>query len=190
MQRCIYAVGVKCAKLVVRILRDLRKYRVDLRADPSVPEDYEVVEHRKGGIMDIHPRDVKPYLSERQRQHERKFTGNDLLEETHRTGKFFPNGNLLDDWILHPNHIPWHSRKSGGFDIFLGTIYRSKIDGSLCVRYGEWVGPSYDHGMIRLDTIFGADSCAIFIERRTATDRRLHSRRSAMPIHRLHLKVA
>ena len=107
---------------------------IDCDANPYIPEEWEVVEHRKGGKFNWDPSAVTLYLNEAQKNGG-YVSGKELREEL--KDKPVMNANVLDWLLAHPEHIPeeWKDK----YTFFWGTIYRDS-SGSLCVRCLCWGG--------------------------------------------------
>jgi hypothetical protein len=126
------------------------KHVIDLDADPHLPNDWKVEEHKKGGQFEWDPAKVKFHLSKSQTDG-KSIEGNKLRKELANEPVF--NANLLDYLLKNPLLIPdeWKKDEQGNtrYIFFWGTIYRHS-DGHLCVRClcwrgGEWV---WDYGWL------------------------------------------
>ncbi|MCX6717470.1 MAG: hypothetical protein NTU76_02230 [Candidatus Taylorbacteria bacterium] len=118
--------------------------KVDLDADPFIPEGWKVESHTKGGKIPFRPNMVDLYLSEEQQK--RDWTvGNDLCKKVETKNPY--NANLLDFFLAHPELIPksW----KGKAVYFWGTIY-CFTDGSRCVRSLFFGGDRWSWGSCRL----------------------------------------
>ena len=109
--------------------------KVDLDADPFIPEGWSVAKkddgtpcHTKGGKILFSPNMVDLYLSEEQRTVLTQ--GDDLRKKVEVKNPY--NANLLDFYLAHPELIPesW----KGKAVYFWGTIYYF-TDGRRCVRF-------------------------------------------------------
>lgn len=121
------------------------RYRIDLNADPlSVPSGFEVVEHRKGGILHWNPYrpGIELYLTEGQRRG--IVPGQDVLEELKDYEGTVVNANALDYFIAALREMPgmlpetWKcvTPYKSKHILFWGTLYRH--EGQICVRSLEW----------------------------------------------------
>jgi hypothetical protein len=109
---------------------------IDCDADPFCPDDWKVVEHKKGGQFQWDPAKVLLYLSEETQEHGH-IEGNKLHKEL--ADKHVLNANVLDHLLAHPELIP-EEWKDGRAIFFLGTIYCGSLDGYLlvrCLRYSN-----------------------------------------------------
>ena len=110
------------------------EHLIDCDADPLVPEDWKVEEHRKCGVWTLDSKHVELYLSDAQRAG--KFINGAKLHEELRD-KPVLNANVLDWLLKHPFLIPdaW----KGKLVFFWGTVYRGP-GGGLHVRCLDWRG--------------------------------------------------
>lgn len=110
------------------------EHLIDCDADPFVPNDWSVVEHKKGGQFKWDPARVSLYLSKSQKNR-KVIRGNHLCNEL--KDKLVLNANVLDYLLANPHLIPkeWKDK----YVFFWGTIYRDP-DGDLGVRYLSWGG--------------------------------------------------
>lgn len=115
------------------------KYVVDLDADPFLLDDWEVVEHIKGGQFEFDSTKVALYLDEAQKRRRGRISSNELRERL----KVYPvyNANLLEFYLEHPNFIPEEWKDHQGI-CFWGTIYANS-DGGLCVCLLAWEGDEW-----------------------------------------------
>lgn len=99
---------------------------VDLDADPSVPYDSEVVEHTKGGMLDVLSTSMTLHL------HPAQQTGTILGTDLRAWLKEKPpyNVNYRDFLLHHPQFIPHDWKRKAVY--FWGTIFRG-VDGTLSV---------------------------------------------------------
>lgn len=107
---------------------------IDLDANPFIPNDWAVEEHKQGGQFAWDPAKVALYLSKEQ-QGVKCIMGNNLREEM--KSKPVYNANLLDHLLAHQHLIP--EEWKGKFVFFWGTIYRDR-SGDLRVRCLLWNG--------------------------------------------------
>ncbi|MEK7173028.1 MAG: hypothetical protein AAB740_03555 [Patescibacteria group bacterium] len=112
-------------------------HTIDCDADPFVPEDWKVEEHKKGGRLLWDLAKVELFLSENQKDGN-IIVGNKLRKEL--ADKPVLNANVLDWLLAHPQLIP--EEWKGKYIFFWGTIYRDS-SGDLGVRClyfydGEW----------------------------------------------------
>ena len=107
---------------------------IDCDADPFVPDDWSVEEHRKGGAFkwDTEAQRDALYLS-KQQQGGQYIEGNKLRKELAK--KPVLNANVLDYLLANPHLIPEEWKGKAVF--FWGTIYRHR-GGNLFVRYLVW----------------------------------------------------
>jgi len=125
------------------------EYLVDLDADPFVPADWTVVEHRKGGQFKYDSAKVGLYLSKGQ-QNGKVIVGNDLRKELKNQPVY--NANMLDFYLKNQHLIP--KEWKGKLVFFWGTIYRHSV-GGLCVRYLYWDGGRWGWYCYWLDDDWG-----------------------------------
>lgn len=118
-------------------------YVIDLDADPSVPDGWEVVEHKRGGQLVWDLSLITLYLSPRQLGKYR-IEGHELRAELE--SQFTLNANALRFYLAHPYLIPpeWKTSEIGYSPLicFWATIYRD-AEGCLyilCLRWedGHW----------------------------------------------------
>jgi hypothetical protein len=133
---------------------------VDLDAQPFIPEDSSVEEHRKGGMLVFSPESIGLYLSGRQKG-DGLVKGHGLREELEALTVL--NANLLD-WLLKPENqhlIPKEWR--GKAVCFWGTIYR-RPDGCLYVRYLHWGVVGWNWSPLLLDSgFYSADPAVVSV---------------------------
>lgn len=115
----------------------IKKFDIDLDADPFVPDGWKVEEHRKGGVFKWDASKVALYLSEPQKQ--RKVIEGNKLRSTLTDQKPY-NANVLDYLLAHPHLIP--EEWKGKYVFFWGTVYRNSC-GGLCVRCLFWIGDGW-----------------------------------------------
>ena len=106
---------------------------IDCDSDPFVFEDWEVEEHKKGGMFKFNPEKISLYLSKQQKKG--SIGGHDLRKDL--ADKPVMNANVLDYLLAHPKLIP--KEWKGKYIFFWGTIYRCS-DRRLYVRYLYWDG--------------------------------------------------
>lgn len=127
------------------------KHVIDLDADPHLPNDWKVEEHKKGGQLEWDPAKVKFHLSKNQTDG-KSIEGNKLRKELANEPVF--NANLLDYLLKNPLLIPdeWKKDEQGNtrYIFFWGTIYRGSV-GGLCVRCLYWNGDEWVWGYYWLD---------------------------------------
>lgn len=111
---------------------------IDLDADPYVPEDWTVEEHRKGGEFKFDLKKIELYLADGQKKG-RSIFGSALQAELRN--KPVLNANVLD-WLIDSNQhrIPKEWRYK--FIFFWDTIYRD-ASGSLAIRCLSWNGSQW-----------------------------------------------
>jgi hypothetical protein len=110
---------------------------IDCDAAPSVPDDWSVVEHRKGGLWRWNPARVSLYYAKKTitTPDERQIIrGHDFREEL-MNNQLVMNANLLDYLLAYPALIP--EEWKGKIIFFFGTIYHLHV-GGLCVRGLYW----------------------------------------------------
>ncbi len=128
------------------------RYRIDLDADPIfVPEGFEVVEHRKGGILRWAPYrpQIELYLTAAQRKG--VVSGLAVAEELAEFEGTMVNANALDYLVGGYPDAPWIIPDSWQFVepykskhiLFWGTQYR--YEGALCVRSLDWYADARMH---------------------------------------------
>jgi hypothetical protein len=139
-------------RTVLRGLAEIKsvEHLIDLAANPFIPEDWTVEEHKKGGQWKWDPTKVKLYPSDQQ-QAGKCIKGDDLRKEFE--DKPVLNANVLDYLLQHPHLIPdvW----KGKWVFFWGTIYRGPY-GFLYVRCLYWGGGAWFWGYYWL----GYDWCS------------------------------
>jgi len=127
------------------------KHAIDCDADPFLPVDWDVEEHRKGGILIWDPTKVSSFLSKSQKG-DKYIVGTKLRKEMSKKPAL--NSNVLDYLLKNPHLIPEEYKGKRVF--FWGTIYRDSFD-SLYVRYlcwddsawrwsDYWLGDDFDSG--------------------------------------------
>lgn len=104
------------------------KIVINCDADPFVPDGWKVEEHRKGGMFEWNPDNVRLYFSNKQKNGS-CIGGHDLRKEL--ADQPVLNANVLD-YLLAEHLIP--DEWKGKYIFFWGTIYRDS-DGNLYVRY-------------------------------------------------------
>ena len=114
---------------------------IDLAADPFVPEGWEVVQHIKGGQLNLDSVRVVLYLHSQQ-QRGKMIQGNQLYKTLKGMQVF--NANLLDHLLQNTEFIMQLIPEAQENDalVFWGTIYRDQLS-RLCVRFlykvcGAW----------------------------------------------------
>jgi hypothetical protein len=129
---------------------------IDLDADPFIPPDWKVEEHKKGGQVKWSPANVQLYLSPNQKVKDGKvIVGNKLREELESKPVF--NANLLDYLLANSHLIP--EEWKDGYTYFWGTVYRS-LDCHLSVRFLYWAGGRWRCDLSWLDCGWGDDNPA------------------------------
>ena len=130
---------------------------IDCDADPFVPEDWKVEEHKKGGQLKFDPAKILLHLFKNQKNG--GVNGHDLWKKIF--GKPLMNANILDYLLDHPELIPkdW----KGKYIFFWGTIYRDP-NNNLCVRYLRLGGSSSYWYHFLLDYNFGGE-CPAALEK-------------------------
>ena len=133
----------------------VRKHIIDCDADPFCPDDWKVVEHKKGGQLEWNSDNVQLFLAEGQKEG-RYIEGNQLRKELE--GQSVLNANVLDYLLDHQELIPesWKGR----YVFFWDTIYRRRSGGDLCVRALCFRGRRWDWRYDWLDRVFGDDDPA------------------------------
>ncbi len=111
---------------------------IDLDADPFVPSDWKVEEHRKGGQWKYDPTKLRLHLSVKQ-QNGQVVTGLELCKELADLPVM--NANLLDWYLINPEFIPNELKNQPTF--FWGTRYRDPY-GNQYVRFLYRRGQKYD----------------------------------------------
>ena len=130
---------------------------VDSDAQPYIPDDCTIVEHRKGGEVDASK--IALYLDPRQ-QSKNLPTGDGL--RTTYANKVVYNACVADHLMKNTSLIPesW----KGKYVCFWGTVYRNS-DGSLFVRYVCWFDGQWQLGYWYLGDEFDAgDPAAVPVE--------------------------
>lgn len=115
-----------------KIVTDEIGHLIDCDADPFCPNNWEAVEHKKGGQFKWNLLKICLYLSDFQ-INDSSIEGNKLRKELRN--KLVLNANVLDYLLAHPELIP--EKWKGKSIFFWGTIYRDSL-GRLCVRCLEW----------------------------------------------------
>jgi len=133
---------------------EMVKHLIDCSADPYLPNNWKVVEHRRTGQLEWDPTKIFPYLSDQQKEGG-VIRGLKLREEL--KGKPVLNANVLDYLLAHPELIPEDWKDKAVF--FWGTIYRDS-DGRLCVRYLIWDDGRWNRRYHWLDNGWNASSPA------------------------------
>lgn len=121
---------------------------IDCDADPFVPRDWKVKEHKKGGQWEWDLTRVKLHLSPNQRDG-KIIEGNKLRTEL--ASEPVLNVNVLDYLLAHPELIPEEWR--GKLIFFWGTIYGIS-DRDICVRYLDGCGSQWNWGYRCLNGIW------------------------------------
>ncbi len=162
---------------------------VDLDAPPFCPSCFQVVEHRKGGLLDLATAKIDLYLAEAQKEgvgirfgidELRKkglsikdiadlygvnvkrmcyIDGSDLRKELE--GKPVLNANVLDFYLANPHRIPEEWRGKDRSINFWGTVYRDKH--YEYVRALWWRGGEWHDGLSRLFDMFTVNSPAAIL---------------------------
>jgi len=117
----------------------VKKHLIDCDAPPSVPDGWEVVEHKPGGKLEFDPAKIELYLCAEQKQG--SIEGHELRKKLE--GKPVLNACVLDYLLKHQELISeeWKDK----YIFFWGTIYRSP-GGDLCVRCLVWYGDEWHWG--------------------------------------------
>ena len=122
---------------------NILEHVIDCDMPPYVPGGWEVVEHRKDGLLKLE--DVsRANFYHSAAQENGGIGGLELREELAHRPVF--NANVLDYLLKYPKLPPKHWKREDGNKytiLFWGTIYRIISDGSLVVRglydgAGEW----------------------------------------------------
>ncbi len=125
-------------------------HTVDCDAEPFVPNDLKVEEHKEGGQLQLDPSKVKLHLSSNQMVG-RVIEGNKLRKELESEPVL--NANVLDYLFTHQELIPedWKCDAKGNtrYIFFWGTIYRDSR-GDLFIRCLYWDGGAWHQRSYRL----------------------------------------
>lgn len=105
---------------------------INLDANPFAPYGWDVVEHRRAGMLLWNVSLLSLHLEVEQQNG--KWIKGDLLYERLRSKRVW-NANVLDHWLRHPGCIPEECR--GKWVFFWGTIYRNRF-GEHYVRCLDW----------------------------------------------------
>lgn len=132
-------------------------YVIDCDADPFVPKDWKVEDHRPGGQFEWDPAKVKLYLSDEQRDG-KTIQGHKLREDL--KDKPVLNANVLEYLLENPMLIP--DEWKGKYIFFWGTIYRNS-GGNLVVRCLLWNGDRWDWYYLWLDVDFSISPAAVSV---------------------------
>lgn len=129
-------------------------HAIDCDADPFLPKDTEVEQHKKGGTIIWDAKRASLYRYSLQK---RVVGIEGVALRRVMTDLSVLNANVLDYLLKNPHLIPeeWKSK-----DVFFwGTVYRSSL-GDLWVRYLYWNGYRWiGHYRLLIDQ-FGCDSPA------------------------------
>lgn len=126
-----------------------KSIKVDLDADPFVPEGWTVEEHRPGGIVTVSQKrgklclngePIKLYLAKDQ-QNGRTIDGNTLWQEL--KDKPVVNANLLNALLKPENQHLIPEDWKGKYLFFWATHYRD-ADDDRCVRGLDWDDGQWD----------------------------------------------
>jgi len=118
-----------------------RQVHIDLDADPFLPYDWKVEEHKKGGQIHWAPEKVSLYTSPKQKG-DKHIEGNKLREELSK--KLVYNANMLDFLLKKENQYLIPDDWKGKYVIFW-TVYRNS-GGYQYVRFLYWDGREWDWG--------------------------------------------
>lgn len=148
--------GLEMAKRFLRNELEIvaTKRIIDCDTLPFIPDDWEIVEHRKGGKLEWNPEKVSLYLSKIQKTG--RIGGNELRNEL--TKKPVLNACVLDYLLANPHLIPDEWKDKNVF--FWGTVYRSR-NGYLYVRYLFWCGGKWYWSTHWLDGGWDSDCPAV-----------------------------
>lgn len=113
------------------------KHVIDCDVQPFIPDNWTVVEHRKGGNFIWNAAKVRIHRPDQQKR-SKKFLGEDLRIALQN--QIVLNANVLDYLLAHPHLIPPKWKKIGV--CFWGTIYRAPGGGKrvrcLCKDGRKW----------------------------------------------------
>gem|GEM_PF-1483399 len=126
---------------------------IDCDAAPSLPKGLTLEYHKKGGKLLWNPKDFKLRFHPEQ---ENGVVGGYTLREWLKNEPIY-NANVLDYWLAHPYIIPLECK--GKWTYFWNTIF-SDPDGTLYVRYLDWVDDQPISGYCLLDYGFSTNSPA------------------------------
>jgi hypothetical protein len=123
---------------VAKLIKGQGAMVIDCDAQPSVPDDWSVEEHQKGGAFtwDKETQKNALYLSKGQAGSS-YIVGNMLRKELKNKSTPVLNANVLDYLLKNPYLIPLEWK--GTYVFFWGTIYRDR-GGRLYVRCLCWSG--------------------------------------------------
>lgn len=107
------------------------KHIIDCNVNPFVPDKVKVKKHRKGGMFEWTPDNIRLCFASEQKNSDTDSP--DLRKEL--TNQYVLNANVLDYLLANQHLIPeeWANK----YVFFLGTIYQYR-HGGLCVRYLRW----------------------------------------------------
>lgn len=114
---------------------------IDCDADPSCPEIWEVVVHKRHGHFEFDPSKIELYRTPTRAQAV-VIRGIDLEREVE--GRQCLNACVLDWLIAHPEYIPESWKKEGCIQ-FIDTRYA--IIGSVHIPYMYWDGHRWSRGL-------------------------------------------
>lgn len=143
---------------------------IDCDADPYVPEDWTLVEHIKGGMIESDSPKIFPGTSPSQKIKHGPVLGRTILREFRdKPTCLILNANVLDFWLKHPELIPkvvYRALQSGYKIAFWGTIYHDAA-GRAVVRHLFICRDTRQlfHGWKEIDTPCELDYLAAVIER-------------------------
>jgi acyl dehydratase len=129
--------GDEVVAKVTRKLLYVTKHIIDCDAEPYLPKDWTVIDHRKGGMLEWNPTKIKFYLSEGQKG-AKSINGHDLRTELAEIPVL--NANVHDYLMINPHVIPEDFRDK--HLCFWGTIFRSP-GGGYYVRCMCWSGQKW-----------------------------------------------
>lgn len=123
---------------------------IDCDTDPYVPNNWKVVEHKKGGLFTWDETRMYLYFDEIQKGCEGVYYLSELQERMRAEQVL--NANLLDYLLTHPELIP-ESWKREGRICFWGTIYQDCARPYVhYVRYLYWFpGGAYSYNGMEID---------------------------------------
>jgi len=136
---------------------------IDCDVDPSIPLGWVIKEHKKGGRLEINPKDIKA-ISIASNLRNPGVVIKEFEAFAEKANFTILNACVLDWYIAHPEHIPKKGlimAESIGdgcpFNtvFFLGTSYYTKLGGRVCYRCLR--RPCHSRGKWR-------ESCIIFDE--------------------------
>ncbi|MEK7520197.1 MAG: hypothetical protein AAB581_03090 [Patescibacteria group bacterium] len=121
---------------IVRGYAEVMPYTIDCDANPFVPYDWHVMEHRKMGLFEWDPTRIELFWSSDQRASSFSIADSDKVRQE-LAEKVVLNANVLDWLLQNPHLIPdeWMQKVNGVslHTYFWGTIY-ANAHGDLFVR--------------------------------------------------------